>query len=572
VPRLLLRWAWPYVRPEAGRLGAVLLLSLASTVLSLFVPLLSRDLVDRAILGRDLAALWRVVSAFLGLTVAGFALNMASGLLYTRASAEALFAMRLGVYRHLQRLSPRFFAANRLGDIVSRLNNDVSEVQRVAAETVLASVGNVLFLAGTLVMLAVLSPSLLLVVLLFLPPSVLVLVRYRAKLAREVEVLRERSAGIGSFLIETLQGQRVVVASGAEEREAGRFREKNTSFVRTLLRMQWLTYLSGGLPGLLLAAGTAAVFLVGGRAVIAGEMTLGTFVAFMAYQMRLLGPVQSLLGLYAGLATAGVSLARVRHLFSASPEVVEAPSPVALGRVRGEVQFEDVTFGYDRGAPVLEGVSFRAAPGEVLALVGPSGGGKSTIADLLLRLFDPERGTVRLDGHDLRTLRLADLRREVALVEQTPFLFHASLADNLRYARPEVDLGALREAAEAAGLSDLLARLPQGLDTVVGERGAALSVGERQRIAIARALLADPAVLVLDEPTSALDPETERKVLAGYEGLLRGRTTIVISHRRLLAERADRVVVLDGSRVVESGPARELRARDGAYAALFGSA
>ena len=229
-----------------------------------------------------------------------------------------------------------------------------------------------------------------------------------------------------------------------------------------------------------------------------------------------------------------------------------------------------MTFSFDRGAPVLDHVSFRVAPGEVLAVVGPSGSGKSTIADLLLRLFDPEKGAVRLDGHDLRSLGLADLRRHVALVEQVPFLFHASIAENLRYARPEATDEAVRSAAEAAGLRDLLARLPEGYATVVGERGAALSAGERQRIAIARALLQDPAVLVLDEPTAALDPETERQVRAGYEALMRGRTTIVISHRPEIAERADRVAVLDGARIVESGSARELRARDGAFAALFG--
>ena len=568
--RLLLRWAWPYVRPQARRLVSVLLLSLLSTVLALFVPLLSRDLVDRAMLGRDGSELLRIVGAFLGLTLAGFVLNVGSGLLYTRASAEALFAMRLDVYRHLQRLSPRFYARTPLGEVVSRLNNDVSEVQRVAAETVLASVGNLLFLAGTLAMLAWLGPRLLLLALLFLPPSLWALLHYRRRLISRVEVLRQASADIGSFLIETLQGMRLVVTANAQERETSHFREKNASFVKALMSMQLLSYLSGGLPGLVLALGTAVVFLVGGQDVIAGRLTLGTFVAFMAYQMRLLPPIQALMGLYAGLAAAGVSLRRVRQVMDAAPEVIEKASPEALTSVRGDVEFDDVTFSFDRGAPVLDHVSFRVAPGEVLAVVGPSGSGKSTIADLLLRLFDPEKGAVRLDGHDLRSLGLADLRRHVALVEQVPFLFHASIAENLRYARPEATDEAVRSAAEAAGLRDLLARLPEGYATVVGERGAALSAGERQRIAIARALLQDPAVLVLDEPTAALDPETERQVRAGYEALMRGRTTIVISHRPEIAERADRVAVLDGARIVESGSARELRARDGAFAALFG--
>lgn len=568
----LLRWAWPYVRPQARRLVAVLLLSLVSTTLALFVPLLSRDLVDRAMLGRDGSELLRIVGLFLGLTVAGFALNVGSGLLYTRASAAALFDMRMDVYRHLQRLSPRFYARTPLGEVVSRLNNDVSEVQRVAAETVLASVGNVLFLAGTLAMLAWLAPRLLLLGLLFLPPSLWTLWHYRRRLTSRVEVLRQRSADIGSFLIETLQGMRLVVTANAQDREASRFREKNASFVRALLSMQLLSYLSGGLPGLVLAAGSAAVFLAGGHDVIAGRLTLGTFVAFMAYQMRLLPPIQALMGLYAGLATASVSLRRVREVMDAAPEVVEAGSPVAPPTVRGDVEFEGVTFSFDRGAPVLDQVSFRVAAGEVFAVVGPSGSGKSTIADLLLRLFDPDRGTVRLDGHDLRSLGLRTLRRHIALVEQVPFLFHAPIAENLRYARPEATDEAVRVAAEAAGLRDLMARLPEGYATVVGERGAALSAGERQRIAIARALLADPAVLVLDEPTAALDPETERQVRDGYEALMRGRTTIVISHRHEIAERADRVAVLDGARIVETGSVPELRARNGVFAALFARA
>jgi ATP-binding cassette subfamily B protein len=557
------------VLPYWRRLALVLLLSFVSTGLALLVPMLARELVDRALLQRDAASLLRTVLLFLGMTAAAFALNVAAGLRYTRVSAEILFDMRLAVYRHLQRLSPRFYARARIGDLVSRVGNDIAEVQRVSAETLLASVGNVLFLVGSVVMLMLLDARLFAITLVFLPPALWALTRYRSRLSAAVTELRQRSADIGSFLVETLQGMRLTSASNAEEREAQRFREKNDAFLGALHSMQLLTYLSGGLPGLILAASAAAVFWLGGSEVIAGRLSLGSFVAFMAYQARLLPPLQALMGLYAGIATARVSLERVQQLMDVKPDVIEVPGAEALPDVRGEIAFEDVTLAFDRGAPVLDGASFHVRAGEVVAVVGESGSGKSTIGELLLRQLDPDTGTVRLDGRDLRRLRVADVRRRVALVEQEPFLFHATIAENIRYGRPDATAAEVQAAALRAGIHAFVDGLPEKYETLAGERGRMLSAGERQRIAIARAFLADPAVLVLDEPTAALDPVAERQVVAGYEELMRGRTTILISHRFLLASRADRVIVLEGARIVEDGPPRELLRRGERFARLF---
>jgi ATP-binding cassette subfamily B protein len=276
------------------------------------------------------------------------------------------------------------------------------------------------------------------------------------------------------------------------------------------------------------------------------------------------------MGLYASLASARVSLARVDQIFETAPEVVEREDDAApLETVRGEVEFECVRLSFDRNGPVLDEVSFHLLAGETLAIVGPSGSGKSTIADLLLRLFDPDSGVVRLDGRDIREARLADLRRHVVLVEQEPFIFHATVAENIRYARPDVSQAEIEAATCAAGIHDFISGLPRGYETLLGERGATLSAGERQRIAIARAFLADPAVLVLDEPTAALDPLTERQVVTGYQAIMKGRTTILISHRENLSVRADRVIVLDGARIVETGSPSELHAVGGSFSRLF---
>jgi len=563
------RRALGYVTPYKRPLALVLALSLVSTAFALVLPYLFRAFIDRALLGKDSAALAEIVVLFFTITLASFVLNVVSGLRYTKVSADILFDMRLALFRHLQALPPRFYARMPLGQIVSRLNNDIGEIQRVATEVALAWVSSMLFLIGTVVILVMLDPLLFVTSLALLPAAIWALLRYRSKLEASITVMREESAGIGTFLIDTLQAMKLVVGMNAQEREVARFRARNDGFVGSLMAMRRLTFLAGGLPGLLLSLGSAAVFLLGGWRVIHGAITMGTLVAFMAYQVRLLGPIQGMMGLYTGIATARVSLRRVHEILDAPVEVVEASDALPLTSARGDLVFRNVTFSFDRAGPVLDRVSLSVRQGEHVAIVGPSGVGKSTIADLLARQIDPENGAVFLDGHDLKTLKLADVRRQVVVVDQDPFVFNASIEDNIRFARPEAVPGDVLEAVRASGLAELVAQLPDGLRTVVGERGRALSAGERQRVAIARAFLADPAVLVLDEATGALDPATEAQVVSGYEAVMRGRTTIVITHRLALAQRANRVILFSNGRIAEEGTPAALMASGGAFSALF---
>jgi ATP-binding cassette subfamily B protein len=538
-----------FVRPYAGRLIVILAISLLATLLGLTQPFISKLLIDRALLRGNWTVLWQVACLMFGATVLGFVLNILSSYQYVRVSAAMLFDMRLALYRHLQTLSPRFYAKWRLGDLVSRLNTDISEVQRVSADSLLSVLSNVVFLIGSVAMMLSLNWKLFLLSVALVPVCLYTFTHYQRKLTVLTKELRERGADVGSLFVETLIGIRSVIAARAGDYEARRFAKQNSRFVDALLRMQLVSFLSGGFPGAILAVSTALVFLYGGKLIIDGKMTIGTLVAFMAYHARLLSPIQNMMGLSANLASARVSLRRIFEILDTPAEVIEKSGALPLAPIRARIVLEDVMLRHDREA-VLNGVSCEIEAGTFCAILGPSGAGKSTIADLLVRFLDPDTGRITADGVDLRELRLDDLRREIVLVDQTPHLFHSSIAENISYSRPEATRAEIDAAGREAGLEEMIQRLPQGYDTQTGERGLALSAGERQRIALARALLRNPSVLILDEPTSALDPETERLVAQNLRRSLSGRTVIVITHRPALAETADRVFQLKDGKIV----------------------
>ena len=569
IPFAQYRRALAFVAPYWRGFVFVLVLGLFSTAVGLAQPYITRVLIDDALLRRNLHALLEIAIAMVLVTAIGFAVNILSSYRYVRLSAECLFDMRLVVYRHLQSLSPRFFAKTKLGDIVSRINNDIGEVQRICSDTLLSIFSNVFFFIGSLAVMVSLNWRLFLASIVLLPISVVALRHYQGRLATETKTLRERSSDLGSFLIESLLAMRLIVATGNEHREAEQFRHRNSRFLDSLLSMQMSAFLASALPGTVLTLSTAIVFLYGGKLVIDHQLTVGSLVAFMAYHMRLLGPVQALLGTYTNLLTGGVALGRVFEILDVPIEVRESSSAVARPHLSGDITLDHVRFGFSKDVPVLEDVSFHVPAGTLCALVGASGSGKSTLADLLLRFYDPLSGRIAIDGLDLRDLRLQDLRSKIALVEQTPFLFRATVRENISYGNPAAGLDEIRACARAAAIDDFIQSLPEGYDTIIGERGCTISAGERQRIALARALLRDPSILIMDEPTAALDPASEAAIARAFSQNLRGRTVILITHHPSLLELADLVVVLEGGRIVESGTPNELWSRDSQLSRRF---
>lgn len=552
--RAALRWLFGFVRPHTARLARVLAIALVTTGLVLLQPWLTKLLIDQGILAGDMQVLMVVCILMLSAALVAALLGWLNRYQHVAVSADILFALRLALFRHLERLSPHFYARWRSGDLLARLDGDVAEIQRFGVDAVLAAVSATIGLIGALALMLALSWQLSLIAFVLLPAEWLFLRLMRPKIEATTRVLRERSSDLSAFFVERLPAIKMIQSMAAEEREAAGLDTLQTCFRGDLLRQQMLGYLTGAVPGLLTNASTALVFIIGGWLTIQGNLTLGALIAFTAYLGRATGPVQTLLGLYVAAQRAMVSLRRVMELREQRPAVLPPPAPRALPPdARGRIDFERVTFGHGE-RDVLSGVDLQIEPGEKVGLIGLSGVGKTTLIDLLQRHHDPNTGRILLDGIDLRELDLAALRRRVAVVAQDTVLFQGSLADNLRYAVPGASDAEVEAAARRARIDDLARSLPEGFASNVGSGGRSLSGGERQRIAIARALLQDPLVLVLDEATSAVDQETELRIIAAVDELFADRTRLVISHRPATIRGVDRVLELSNGRLIERTP------------------
>lgn len=539
-------WLYGFVRPQRLAIAGLLGLSMCATALVLVQPWLTKLLIDDGLLAKDFPKLALIAGLMVLAGILGTLLSGLNRYLHTRLSGRILFALRDELYRHLQRLSPTFYGQRRLGDLMSRLDGDVAEIQRFAVDSLFSAVSSVIGLVCALAMLLVLSWKLALLALVLIPLDVLWLRWMRRKVEREVRQLRERSADVSSFLVETLPAMKFIQSAGQQQREAQRLDGLGQGYMQQLLRTQVTEFFTQAVPGTLTSLSRACAFLVGGYWVVQGTWQLGALIAFSTYLGMAVGPVQSLLGLYVAMQRMSVSLGRVMELRGVAPEV-DSPASSRPMPVRGDLQLHGVSFAHPGRPPLLQAVEASIPHGSKVALSGVSGAGKSTLIDLLQRFYDPQAGQILLGGVDLRELDLHDLRRRVAVVSQDIVLFRGSLADNLAYSVPGASRQAIAEVARLAQLDSLIASLPQGLDSPLGERGQQLSGGQKQRIAIARALLQDPLLLVLDEATSQVDEHTEREVIAAIDQLFADRTRILVSHRAsTLADAGLRLSLRDG--------------------------
>jgi ATP-binding cassette subfamily B protein len=541
-----LRWLYSFVRPHRLAIAGLLGLSVCASALVLVQPWLTKLLIDDGLLARNFPMLVLIAGLMIVAGLLGTALSGINRYLHTRLSGRMLFALRDDLYRHLQTLSPSFYGQRRIGDLMSRLDGDVAEIQRFAVDSLFSAVSSVIGLVVAVAMLLTLSWKLSLLALVLIPLDVLWLRWMRRKVERDVRQLRERSADMSSFMVETLPVMKFIQSAGQQQREARRLESLGQGYMSQLLRLQVTEFFTQAVPGTLTSLSRACAFLIGGYWVVQGTWQLGALIAFSTYLGMAVGPVQSLLGLYVAIQRMTVSLGRVMELRGEEATVLtpETPKPMPGS---GELRFDNVHFSHPGRPTTLRGIEARIPYGLKVALSGGSGVGKSTLIDLLQRHHDPQSGRVLLGDVDVRELDLFELRRRIAVVSQDIVLFRGSLADNLAYAVPDASREAIADVARLAQLDSLVATLPEGLDSPLGERGQQLSGGQKQRIAIARALLQDPLILVLDEATSAVDEATEREVIEAIDRLFAGRTRILISHRPSTLADADlRFELLDG--------------------------
>jgi ATP-binding cassette subfamily B protein len=542
---------------------------LVQTGAGLAMPYLVKVAIDRGVVPRRLEVLNRVAIVYLVLAGVQFLAGRYETIAVARVGQRVLYTVRTKLFRHLQTLSLDFYERERTGRLVARMTADIDAMSDLVTDGLVTLVTGLITMVGVAVILTVLDWRLALATLVVAPLIALTARAFRRWSAEAYRQVRETHSVVTVQLQEALSGVKAIQAFRRERATASRLADANHD--ERVAHRRTIGLASFFFPGIefLGTAATVVVLGVGGRRVLAGDLEIGTLAAFLLYLRNLFDPVQQLSELYDSFQSATAGAERVGAVLEERPSVREAADPVPLPDPRGEVRLEGVRFAYDQGPVVLHEVDLALEAGTSLALIGPTGAGKSTVAKLIARFYDPLAGQVTLDGIDLRQVRLADLRRAMGYVPQEGFLFSGTILDNIRFGRPEATRAEVEAAAKAVGADQVIAGLPDGYDTEVGERGALLSAGERQLVAFARAWLADPTLLILDEATSNLDVVTEARVQQALRRLRQDRTTVVIAHRLSTAIEADQVAVIEDGRVMEAGPPDELLDRGGRFAGLY---
>ncbi len=560
----------PRIRPFWPELaGAFVALVLASAI-GLAFPLIVRNLLDAAFLERNRALLDRIALGLLGLFIAQAALNLIQTYLLGATGERAVAGLRQELFEKLLTQPPGFFAERKTGELTSRLTSDIGQLQTAMSHQVAEIARQLLALVGGIIALTIMQPKLTLTALGVTPVVVAVAMLFGKRLKRATTGVQDQVAEATAVAEEAISQIRTVQSFTMEAAESARYAARTNAAVRLAIRRARSRGVFFGAITFVTMAGIVVVLWQGGVQVLEGALSGGALVAFLLYTVTIAAAVGTLASYFGQYQEAVGAAERVFELLELASPIADPPMPRPMpARVRGEVHFDGVTFRYPSGAAVLHGISLRVEPGETVALVGPSGAGKTTLVSLLPRFWDVESGAVRLDGIDVRDLALADLRRAVGVVPQEPALFGGTVRENIAYGRAGATELEIVAAARAANAMEFIQKLPDGLDTIVGERGVKLSGGQRQRLAIARAILKDPRVLILDEATSSLDTENERLIEEALAQLMQERTTLIIAHRLSTVRRADRIVVLDRGRIVEEGTHQFLIELGGLYAKLY---